>query len=980
MRRVKTLICLLASLLLAADANAQGNPTGTIAGRVTGQDGAALPGVTVTAASPNLQGVRTVTTGAVGDYIIPFLPPGQYTLTFELQGFKSAEQPTLVTAAGTVTLDAKLQVAGVADAVTVTGSVADAFSAGVSAATTFKQKLIEDLPLNRGIEATTALTPGVLRTGPSNAGVPELSISGGISSENLVLVNGVVAQDNVRRSAVPVYIEDSLQETTVTTSGVSAEFGRFSGGVVNAITKSGGNRFSGTFRTSLNNDNWRALTPFPDDTTSDTIVPVYEYTAGGPVFRDRLWFFTAGRYQNETVTDQLFRPVLTPYERTTLRRRFEGKGTYSPFKGHNLRVAYVNNYARAGNENFLGNELDLASLTDREDPENTWSFNYNAVLRPNLFVEAQYSQHNSSIIGTGSQFTDLIRGTLVTDRLNGARYNSPTFCGVCRPEERDNESLLLKGTYYLSRAGVGSHTIVGGYDGFNDKMAVDNHQSGSDFRVLGTSSIYRDGVVYPVWNNVGNSTLIQWNPITHPTRGSNFRTHSLFFNDVWRAGPKLTLNVGLRYDLNDGTDSSGTKAVSDSKVSPRLGFTFDPKGDGDWVINASYATYVSALVNDIGNSESTAGSPATYQYQYLGPAINTDPNASSLIRTEDALATLFNWFDSNGGTSRPNVGADVPGVNTRVADGLASPSADELAGGITKQIGRHGLVRVDGVYRHYEDFYATRIDRSTGQVVNELGDEYDVVVTENTNAVERKYAGLNLSGSWRPGSRVTLGIGYTLSRTWGNVDGETSSSGPVPTSILEYPEYRDPSWGFPIGDLTTDQRHKLRIVGTYTAGFGAFGSLTVGGIQSFNSGNPYAAAENITIEPYVTGAPHYASPPAEVPYFFTAADGFRTERAFSTDVSAHYKHQLPHAGGLELFVKGDLLNVFNNHAVVNSQYLNLAVLTNVSAPDRYAAFNPFTTIPVQGVNWDLGPTFGQASSRFAYQTPRTFRMSMGVRF
>jgi len=94
----------------------------------------------------------------------------------------------------------------------------------------------------------------VLRTGPSTSGIPELSISGGISSENLVLVNGVVAQDNVRRSALPLYIEDSLQETTITTSGVSAEFGRFSGGVINAITKSGGNRFSGTFRDNLAND------------------------------------------------------------------------------------------------------------------------------------------------------------------------------------------------------------------------------------------------------------------------------------------------------------------------------------------------------------------------------------------------------------------------------------------------------------------------------------------------------------------------------------------------------------------------------------------------------------------------------------------------------------------------------------------------------------------------------------------------------
>jgi hypothetical protein len=322
----------------------------------------------------------------------------------------------------------------------------------------------------------------------------------------------------------------------------------------------------------------------------------------------------------------------------------------------------------------------------------------------------------------------------------------------------------------------------------------------------------------------------------------------------------------------------------------------------------------------------------------------------------------------------------VPGVNTRVASGLASPSVDEVAGGVTKRLGQRALVRVDGVYRKYEDFYATRIDQSTGQIVNELGDPFDVVVTENTNDVERQYAGLNLSGSWRPSDRTTINVGYTLSRTWGNIDGETSASGPVPTSILEYPEFRDPSWSFPVGDLTIDQRHKLRVLGTYTAPLGAAGSLTLGGIQAVNTGNPYGAAENITIEPYVPQGLPYVGAPAEVPYYFTAPDAYRTERSYSTDVSAHYRYRLPRAAGAEVFVKADVLNVFNRHAVVNSQYLNLAVPTNVSAPDTYAAFNPFSVRPVQGVNWDLGPTFGDPSSRFAYQTPRTFRMSFGVRF
>ena len=139
----------LGCFLVAASAFAQGNPTGTVSGRVSGQDGAALPGASVTATSPNLQGPRRVTTNETGDYIIPFLPPGEYTLTFELQGFEKATQTTLVTAAATVPLDARLRLGGVAEAITVTGSVSGAIAPGVAAATTYKQATINELPLNR---------------------------------------------------------------------------------------------------------------------------------------------------------------------------------------------------------------------------------------------------------------------------------------------------------------------------------------------------------------------------------------------------------------------------------------------------------------------------------------------------------------------------------------------------------------------------------------------------------------------------------------------------------------------------------------------------------------------------------------------------------------------------------------------------------------------------------------------------------------
>ncbi len=116
-----------------------------------------------------------------------------------------------------------------------------------------------------------------------------------MSFENLFMVNGVVINENIRGQGVPLVIEDAVQETTVSTGAISAEFGRFSGGVVNAVTKSGGNRFSGSFRTSLTNDDWRALTPQAGDVKVDDTVPMYEFTGGGPIAKDHLWFFGAGR-------------------------------------------------------------------------------------------------------------------------------------------------------------------------------------------------------------------------------------------------------------------------------------------------------------------------------------------------------------------------------------------------------------------------------------------------------------------------------------------------------------------------------------------------------------------------------------------------------------------------------------------------------------------------------------------------------------
>ena len=136
--------------------------------------------------------------------------------------------------------------------------MADTLQKTAQIATNFSQDLIANLPTSRDLNSILLMAPGVHPTGPAGA----FSFGGSVTFENLFLLNGVSINENIRGQAFDTAIEDAIQETTVANGGVSAEFGRFSGGVVNIITKSGGNQFSGSLRESLNNDKWRTLTPF----------------------------------------------------------------------------------------------------------------------------------------------------------------------------------------------------------------------------------------------------------------------------------------------------------------------------------------------------------------------------------------------------------------------------------------------------------------------------------------------------------------------------------------------------------------------------------------------------------------------------------------------------------------------------------------------------------------------------------------------
>lgn len=964
---IRRCLCVLAAAVLTAlPAFGQGNPTGTISGRVVASDGAALPGVTVTAASTGLQGTRTVVTSETGDYLLPQLPPGDYTLTFTLDGFHTTKREQRLGAAQRVPIDVTLSIASVVESVTVSASIED-FGQTSQISSNYRGDLLDRLPTTRTLESAVLLAPGVQATGPSNA----ITIAGAMSFENLFMVNGVVVNENLRGQAHRQYIEDSIQETTVQQGSISAEYGRFAGGVINAITKSGGNRFSGSYRMELTNDSWTATSPF-NETRLDKTIPTHSFTLGGPILRDRLWFFGAG-LSEDLEEGQQTSITNIPYIEGTEERRWEGKLTYSVTPNHTFRGAYLYRNRDELNSSF-NTVMDLRSLYNRSLPEDLVSLNYSGIITPRLSVEAQYSQKHFTFIGSGSPFQDLINGTLLLDRSRASRrYWSPTFCGVCDDEKRDNENILVKANYFLSTQGLGSHNFVVGYDTFNDKRFVNNHQSGSGYRILGTSAIIRGTEIYPVFAP-GTSTWVQYNPILNDSLGTNFRTHSAFINDTWRASDRLTVNLGLRYDKNDGKDSFAAKVVRDSAFSPRLAATFDPGGRGVWTVNTGYGRYVAAIANNIANAGSSAGQPASFTWFYEGPGINTDPNVANPIPSDQAIQMFFDWFFDNGGFDRPRRSAVVPGLDTRIDGNLRSPSVHEWTAGVTRQLGGRGLVRADLFYRDYRDFYSTQIDTTTGQVENELGQRFDLGFVRNTNEVERGYLGLHTQLTYRLGNHLDVGGNWTLSRARGNFDGETVAGGPVTSGVLAYPEYTQSSWNRPVGPLAIDRTHKVRGWATYTlptAGRFGTGSLSV--LQQYDSGVPYEHAASIDPSGFVAN-PGYEDEPTAATYYFSDRGAFRFDGSHRTDLSLNWDTRV--GGGATLFFRGQVLNAFNNAALIlfNTQVLTASNTTSLQS------FDPFTATPVEGTHWQRGSLYGQATAATDYQLPRTFRMSFGVRF
>ncbi len=994
-----TLAALLMLIGVAAHAQTRAALTGTVTA-----SGAPLPGVTVTISSPSLQGVRTTTSDINGNYNFGALPPGDYTVKFELESMKTQTRNVHVGLNETGHADADMQLSS-SDVITVTAAQVVIESNEIKA--NIKQDVVNKLPVARTLQSTTSLAPGVVISNAASNGsagggaaAGAIQIAGAPAYDSAFLINGASVNENLRGQPHNLFIEDAIQETTVQTGAISAEYGRFTGGVVSAITKSGGNNFSGTFRDTITNDRWTAQGEKATSKATDKTNPVYEATLGGRILRDRLWFFTAGRYSNRSQTNTLGNDANTPFTFSTKDERFEGKLTAQMTDKHSIVGSYLRDTLKSKNFCAFAPCLDTASIeASRTNPNNIKTAEYDGILSSSLLVQANWSKKYFAFIGGGGVGTTPASGTpIVTALGTGEGYaGDAIFCATCDPEQRNNTLWGAKATYYLASKGFGTHNIVSGYDNWSEQRIANNYQSASNFIVytLGTSDndLIAPTCVGPDVSNIvchpnfNTGDLIKWNPIFQLTKGSDFITRSVFVNDKWDLNSRWSFNLGLRYDKNHGTDSSGNVVANDSAFSPRLGVVVDPMGNGKLRLNGSYSRYVSRVSESVGSGAAGGGNPSYLYYEYTGPNINEN----HALTSTQALQQMFDYFFAHGGTNNAPLFGNISGIATKINGSLKSPSVDEYSIGGGWQISKNAYLRLDAQHKNWKNFYALVANQSTGSVPGivtqgnttiDLHQNFDLTYITNSDHFKRTYNAATLQTAYQPFARTNFGLNYTYSTLKGNVRAETTGSGPIAEDQMQYPEYRGYANYAPTGYLPGDQRHKLNAWVSYDQPF-AFGTaLNLSLLQRYASGTSYSAIGQLrtdSFDPHLPAGFSYNGVPTTVSYFFSKRGQYRWDDVSSTDLAATF--DIP-VQTVKLFVQGKVLNAFNNQAQTNGN-------TTVSI---LKAFNPFTETPVEGVNWKKGSRFGQPRNPTTsaganliapngdFQLPRTYYFSLGARF
>lgn len=600
--------------------------TGTIQGRIADDQGAGIPGVAVTARNVATGFTRTEVSDAGGSYRLAGLPVGTYSVAAELQGFTRFERPNVVVNVGqTIPIDISLSLASVQESVVVTAETPLIVTNSSAVGGVVDVERLESLPLNGRQFANAAVTiPGVTlgyHSDPTKSTQYSPQIGGGNGRNVNYQIDGGDNNDDTVGGLLQLFPLEAIQEFQFVTSRYKAEYGRSNGGVMNIVTKSGTNTWRGSWFTLLRDDAMNAKTQTEKVSNVDKQdYRRYQYggSFGGPILRDRAHFFGAfERTQQDTfqvVTTLGLFPSLdgvysTPYRENLVTGKVNTNLTPSQY----LSVRYGRN---TNSQPYGAGRLSVPTNWGKSaNSFNSINLNHNWVVGSSRLNEFIF------------QFADFANGITAnsTDpqRIfpNGVRIGQNTNT----PQSTEQRKFQFRNDFSFSKAGWGGlgHDFKVGANFINEPHLFLTFTEGTtDYSY---THITND-VSSPIRAITINGGLAEANvPL---------KQYAFYFQDDWRINNRLTLNLGLRYDLITGyqidqsrnpnyvkvqeagraglltgikgLENAGLEPKDDTdNIQPRLGFVYDVSGTGRTVVRGGWGIYY-----DMGYTNSNVLFPA----------------------------------------------------------------------------------------------------------------------------------------------------------------------------------------------------------------------------------------------------------------------------------------------------------------------------------------------------------------------------------
>ena len=966
---------------------------GDISGSVT-VSGNGVPGVTVTATSPKLQGQRVTYTGDNGVYFLHGLPPGPYAIKFELSGMTGVDKRVTVDLGQTARLDADMTPAATKETITVVATSPTALTT-TQLGSNYKYETITQLPIARTLSSIAALTPGV-DTATFNAG--QLRIGGAFGYDNVFLVDGTDVNDNLFGTANGLYIEDAIAETQVMTGGISAEYGRFTGGVVNAITKSGGNDFAGTLRDDLSRPNWTSLTPFEETRSTPqrptrTLGKVYQGTLGGPILKDRLWFFGAGRDVKTTGTTILTETGI-PLAQSTSNPRYEGKLTATIAAKHTIQGSYITNNTTQGGNLGLGGTIDLRSAVTRQLPNSGESLFYNGIFTQSLFGELKFSRKLFGFRGAGGTLTDIHESPFLNATGAQRVYNAPYF-DANDPENRNNKDISATMSYFLSTKSMGSHDVKGGLEDYISTRTGGNSQTATGYvyfadpkRVNGVAITDANGRYIPTFIPcVSNGGVLQSCAANAlfvnnwlATRGAkvDLTTKAGFINDTWNLNKNWSFILGGRFEKVTGSATGGITTVDSSRFTPRLGSSWDVFGSGRTKVDLTAGQYSGRYLDNQFSKNTPVGNPSRVTYAYIGPAGEGLGFAPAF--------DIKNFVVTSG---------SFPLQNVFVNKGIKSPVVTEYTVGLGQAVSTNGFFKVVYTNRKWKDFVEDFVGGGAGFthviISPTVSANLDNTTVGNSSIPQKAYSSVQLLSQYRPLRHWNSQLAYTRElNNNGNFVGEAGNQPGNSSLIGNYPEIYEPNVHIPTGRLPGYEKDRVRWLNTYDLSLSRFGALNIGLIGNYDSPLTFSYATAVpttAIQKAAILAAGDKSAPTSTTVFFGRRGAGQFASQKSLDAALTYSLPI-FSSRVAPWIKAEMTNVTNAHKLIS--WTTTIIQDPTSPRDPLGLPTGFlrcgltqkdssgaTVTATAGCG---GVIFGNPTSAASYQAARAYDFAVGLRF